>query len=162
MTNEEFAKALRQAKKAKDVTLEAIAKAVGVDKSTVSRWADGITQPRGRHLHKLAAFLDAPYLAVGLEGQSRIEGEALDLLLQIAERAMIGAGLPNAAEAVLEGMELSEPQRRLLARAAPGIRREISQAAGEEWEALSEAERRQVLAAVAARHLVPEGEDRSS
>lgn len=162
MTNAEFAKALRQAKKAKDVTLEAIAEAVGVNKSTVSRWADGIAQPRGRHLHKLAAFLDAPHLAMGSEGVEQVEARVMDLLLQIAERAMIGAGLPNAVEAVLAGTELSEPQRRLLARAAPGIRREISQAAGEEWEALSEAERRQVLAAVAARHLAPEDEDRSS
>lgn len=162
MTNAEWAAALRQALRESGKKQAEVARAVGVHQSTVSRWLAGEDQPHGRHLHKLAAFLDAPHLAMGSEGVEQVEARVMDLLLQIAERAMIGAGLPNAVEAVLAGTELSEPQRRLLARAAPGIRREISQAAGEEWEALSEAERRQVLAAVAARHLVPEDGDRSS
>jgi len=160
MTNADFAQVLAAAIRRKGCKKTDLAKACGVAPQTVSRWLSGEDQPHGRRLHAMAAFLDAPELALGAEGEDKIDAAVLEKLLQIAERAMIGQSVPEAATRVLPGVAMTEAERRLLARAAPGIRRELTEAANEEWELLPEQERRRVVAAIAARHLqLPDGDE---
>jgi transcriptional regulator with XRE-family HTH domain len=157
MTNQEFAAALREALRQKGCTQSELARAVKVAKGTVSRWVKGEDQPHGRYLHAMAAFLDAPHLALGEEGQTKIDRRVVEILTRIAERLLVGQGIMNATEREAARGDPTEEERQVLMTAAPLIRKELMEAAAGDWEALTEAERQALLERLALEHLAFRG-----
>lgn len=50
---------IRERRKLLQLTQEALAAAVGVDQTTISKWEKGVSTPRDHHRPKLAAALQA-------------------------------------------------------------------------------------------------------